>query len=274
MLTALALLAQRQRRFVPRLASERKAMRLANHIMGRTLWDMAQAKALVPDASYYHCPRILRDDFYARRWNPGAADSFSIFMGNGASPRKGAHIAVHALSFLAKDFPQAELFIAGEDPRSLPWRSAKRHVGYPVYLLHLIRKLGLEDRVHFTGVLSDHEMAERMKRSHVCLMASLIENSPNTLAEAMILGVPTISAYAGGAPSMARDEKEVLFYRADDPAMLALQVRRLFTDSVLAERLSRAARARALITHDPQRNLADLLAVYNTILAESGDSSQ
>jgi glycosyltransferase involved in cell wall biosynthesis len=147
-------------------------------------------------------------------------------------------------------------------------RSLKRHVGYPVYLLHLVRKLGLEDHVRFTGVLSGKAMAERMARSHVCLMASIIENSPNTLGEAMLLGMPVVSAYAGGAPSMARDEAEALFYRPDDPAMLAFQIRRIFDDPALAARLARAARARALETHDPDRNLTDLIAAYDFMMAE------
>ncbi len=266
MLTALALLLQRQRQFLPRLASERVAMRSADHIMGRTLWDRAQAKALSPDARYHHCARILRDVFYTSAWAGVDCERFSIFIGNGAASRKGAHIAVRALAHLLRDFPEATLHIAGQDPRSLPWKSLKRHVGYPVYLLDLIRMLGVEGNVRFTGVLSAQKMADRMGRSHVCLMASIIENSPNTLGEAMILGVPTVSAYAGGAPSMARDEVEALFYRPDDPAMLAFQIRRIFEDPALAERLSKAARARALETHDPERNLADLIVAYDAIM--------
>lgn len=268
MMTALAILLQRQLRFLPRLAHEKSAMRMANHVMGRTLWDRAQAKALSPDARYHHCSRILRDVFYETRWQGTQAEPYSIFIGNGASARKGAHVAVQALALLVRDFPAAALYIAGEDPRSLPLHSAKRHVGYPVYLLHLIHGLGLENHVRFTGVLSAQAMAERMASSHVCLMASIIENSPNTLGEAMMLGAPTVSAYAGGAPSMARDEVEALFYRPDDPAMLALQIRRIFEDSVLASRLSKAARERALINHDPERNLADLVATYESILRE------
>jgi glycosyltransferase involved in cell wall biosynthesis len=271
MLTAIALLLQRQRHFAPRLPSEREAMRSANHIMGRTLWDRAQAKALSPEARYHHCARILRDEFYTSTWAGAECETFSIFIGNGASPRKGAHVAVNALAQLLRDFPQATLHIAGQDPRNLPWRSPKRHVGYPVYLLDLIRKLGVEDNVRFTGILNARQMADRMARSHVCLMASIIENSPNTLGEAMLLGVPTVSAYAGGAPSMAREEVEALFYRPDDPAMLAFQIRRIFEDRELAGRLSKAARSRALETHDPENNLADLVAAYMAILAEQPD---
>lgn len=267
-LVALALLVNYWINFAPRLKSEREAMRMSHHLMGRTLWDRAQAKALSPDARYHHCSRILRDEFYKAKWNADGFECLSIFMGNASVPIKGAHIAVRALAQLLSDFPKATLYIAGQDPRKLPWRSPKRHVGYPVYLLDLIRRLGVEENVRFTGVLNAQQMADRMARSHVCLMASIIENSPNTLGEAMLLGVPTVSAYAGGAPSMARDEVEALFYRPDDPAMLAFQVRRIFEDPELADRLSKAARAQALQTHDPDNNLADLIAAYETIMAE------
>lgn len=268
-LTAFALLAQRWIHFAPRLKHERALMASANHIIGRTLWDRAQAKALAPDAAYHHCSRILRDPFYARSWDPQTCERYSIFVGNGASPRKGVHIVVQALALLMRDFPGITLYIAGQDPSTLRWQSVKRYVGYPVYLNFLIRRLGLQDRVRYTGVLNAEAMAERMVRSHVCLMASIIENSPNTLGEAMLVGVPTVSSYAGGAPSMADDEVEALFYRADDPAMLALQIRRILEDPVLANRLSKAAKSRALVTHDPDTNLACLIDAYRTIMIEA-----
>lgn len=268
MLTAMALISNRRLFFLPRLKHERSAMRRADHIVGRTLWDQAQAAALAPKARYHHCARILRDPFYTGAWAGTDSERHTIFVGNGASPRKGAHVAIQALSLLHRDFPDARLYIAGQDPTGLAISSPKRHVGYPVYLRHLIRKWNLQDHVVFTGVLDAGEMASRMATSHVCLMSSIIENSPNTLGEAMLLGVPVVSSYAGGAPSMARDEEEALFYRADDPAMLAHQVRRIFRDDKLAARLSVSARARARITHDPDRNLDDLVAVYDAIMDE------
>jgi len=105
-----------------------------------------------------------------------------------------------------------------------------------------------------------------MARSHVYAMASIIENSPNTLGEAMMLGMPCVSAYAGGTAGMARDETEALFYRAEDPVTLAYQIKRLFDSDDLCERLGKSAHARAMQTHDADANLSDLLAVYHDIL--------
>jgi L-malate glycosyltransferase len=265
-LTYLSMVAQRFLEFAPRLKHERSSMRATEHILGRTLWDQAQAAALAPQAKYHHCSRILRPPFYNYRWSASGKEPHSLFLGNSASARKGAHVAIEAASLLVHEFPGLRIYIAGQNPALIsPW-SPKRHIGYPVYLSHLIRKLNLEERVSFTGILDSTQMADRMARSHACVISSIIENSPNTLGEAMLVGAPIVSAYAGGAPSMATDEQEALFYRADDPAMLAHQIRRIFKSPELAAKLSSAARQRAVLTHDPELNFQALASVYRAIM--------
>ena len=269
MLTALALLLNKRLRFDPRLRSEREVVAMASHIMGRTSWDRAQAWALNLSAHYHHCSRTLRQPFYTRRWQAAACDRHTIFAGNAASPRKGAHILLEALCLLRREYPAARVVFAGEPPQAR--RSGiKQWVGYPSYLNDRIQQLGLGSHVEFTGLLDATTMAERMARSHVFAMASIIENSPNTLGEAMMLGIPCVSAYAGGTASMARDESEALLYRAEDPVTLAYQIKRLFDSEALCVRLGEAAHARAMQTHDPDANLQDLLAAYHAILQPGG----
>lgn len=265
--TALALMANLQFRYRPRLKSERETLSLANHIMGRTLWDRAHAWSLNPAATYHHCSRILRDEFYAAEWKASGIRPQSIFLGNAAVARKGVHVAMRAAALLAPHYPSMRLYIAGQDPSCLSKASLRRQVGYPAYLNGLIRDLGLKDKIIFTGQLSAGGVAEQMERAHVFLLSSMIENSPNTLGEAMMVGTPTVAAFAGGVPSMASDEVEVLMYRADDPAMMAMQIKRLFDDPKLASRLSASARKRARVTHDPERNVQALVDAYDRIMA-------
>ena len=124
-----------------------------------------------------------------------------------------------------RHYPDLRIYIAGEDPTKLPFRSVKRHIAYPAYLCGLIDELGLSSHVNFTGLLGSTEMAERMCRSQVFVLPSLIENSPNTLGEAMLLGVPAVAAYVGGIPSMARDEEEALrLAKTLHPAAITLDV--------------------------------------------------
>lgn len=265
MLSALALLMNKWLRFDPRLLGEREAIGAARHIMGRTPWDRAQAWAINPGATYHHCGRTLRDAFHETRWHGRHCERHTIFAGNAVVPLKGIHVLLEALVLLRRDYPRARLVIAGERPGAQRSRF-KRLVGYPAYLTDRIRQLGLESQVEFTGVLGAAEMADRMARSHVYAMASIIENSPNTLGEAMMLGMPCVSSYAGGAPGMARDESDALFFRAGDPVTMAHQIKRLFDSDALCAQLGEAARARAVQTHDPEANLEDLLRAYRTIL--------
>lgn len=266
-LTAVALMANFALRFLPRLKAERETIQLADHIMGRTTWDRAHAWAINPDATYHHCSRILRDGFYGAAWDPASCERHSIFVGNAAQPRKGTHVVIEAVSLLRRAYPDIRLYVAGESPGAAS--SFKRHIGYPAYVCDLIDRYGLGDCVTFTGLLDEPAMVRRMEQSHVFVMSSIIENSPNTLGEAMMVGTPSVSSFTGGVPSMASDEVDVLMYRADDPAMLAMQIKRLFDDPALCDRLSASARRRARTTHDPEANVQALVAAYDRISASA-----
>ncbi|MDZ4109889.1 MAG: glycosyltransferase family 4 protein [Brevundimonas sp.] len=271
-LTAVALMANFALRFLPRLKAERETIQLADHIMGRTVWDRAQAWAINPDATYHHCSRILRDGFYGAAWDSAGHEPHSIFVGNAASPRKGTHVVIEAVRLLRRAYPDIRLYVAGESPMEAG-SSFKRHVGYPAYVCDLIDRHGLKDRVTFTGLLDEPGMVRRMEQSHVFVMSSIIENSPNTLGEAMMVGTPSVSSFTGGVPSMASDEVDVLMYRADDPAMLAIQIKRLFDDPALCGRLSASARKRARQTHDPEANVQALVAAYDRISGSAEEAS-
>ena len=253
-------------RFLPRLRHEKEIMNNANFISGRTLWDKAQAAILAPNAIYFHCSRILRKNFYSANWSYENKELYSIFIGNSSSPRKGAHIVLESVALLKKKYPNIKIYIAGNHPISNKKNKIKNFLSYQSFLLSIIEKLSIKDNVIFTGTLDASEMEKMFMKAHVYILPSLIENSPNTLGEAMISGVPTIASYAGGSPSMARDEDEVLFYRADDAVMLAHQITRIFESKVIAMKLSQNSKERAKITHDPSINLESLIDAYKTIL--------
>ncbi len=264
-LIAFSLIINERFRFRPRLMVERETFQLANYIVGRTLWDHAHTLALNPGAHYIHCGEVLRAPFYKRKWTIEDCRHRSIFIGNSSSPLKGAHIAMRALALLRLRYSDVKVFFAGPDPRTMSRFSIRGQLGYQAYLLSLIEELKLNDLVFFTGQLTAEEMADRMCGAHVYLLPSLIENSPNTLGEAMAMGVPSVAAFVGGVPSMVADEKEALLYRADDPVMLAFQIGRLFDDSALCKRLGAASRHRAMEAHNAQSNLDLLVTAYRRI---------
>lgn len=266
-LTASAMLASRAVALGPRLAAERRTMARADHVVGRTEWDRAHAAVLAPQAPYHHVARILRPAFTAPRPFAPTPVPGRIFIGNAHRARKGAHVVVAALAQLKERFGEAHIVIAGEPPaRSRrEWRKA---IGYPAELARMVDAAGLGGSVHYTGVLGAEEMAEEMLRAEVVVLASLIENSPNTLGEAMMLGRPVVCAFAGGAPDMAAPGREALFYRASEPVSLAHQIARLFENPALAAALGVAAAERARRTHDRAAARDALLALYRTVAGD------
>ena len=108
-------------------------------------------------------------------------------------------------------------------------------------------------------------MCVQFLKSHVFLSSSLIENSPNSVGEAMLLGVPVVSSEVGGVPSLFEGEEEGLFYPVEDTKTLARQIIRIFESDELAEKLSVAAKRKAALTHNPETNYERLLEIYHEI---------
>jgi len=252
--------------FKPRMKPEREIISEAEYILGRTTWDRAHTYAINPDAKYYTCSRILREPFYTEKWSPDRMERHSIYVGNGYLALKGLHFVIMALPQLIREYPDVKLYVAGYKPFTEGDRRPFYKRGYGLYLQKLIRKLGVAEHIEFTGPLKAGEVAERLAHVNVYVLPSAIENSPNTLGEAMMVGTPSTAAYVGGVPDMAEDGKESLLYRNDDPTMLAWNIKRIFDDDRLALMLSENGKKKAAETHDAAKNAEALLYCYQDIL--------
>lgn len=254
--------------YKPRMKSEKEIIENARYILGRTTWDRAHSYAINPTAKYYPCSRILRTPFYEEKWSLEKTERHSIYVGNGYSALKGVHFVVMALPYLIKEYPDVKVYVAGYKPYTENDKRSFLKKGYASYLKKLIYDLGVQDHVEFTGPLKAHQVAEKLSKVNAYVLCSTIENSPNTLGEAMMVGTPCVAAYVGGVSDMAEDGKEALFYRNDDPKLLAWNLKRIFDNDELALSLSEAGKKKALITHDAERNAQLLIDAYTDILKE------
>ena len=134
---------------------------------------------------------------------------------------------------------------------------------------HRMRKLGLEDSVALLGELTPREIAAELCRTRVFVLPSHGENSPNTLAEAMLVGTPCVASAVGGVPSLARDGVEALLVQDGDPYALAGAILRILSDDELASELGRRAREVARTRHDSERIVARLMETYRVITSEA-----
>ena len=130
----------------------------------------------------------------------------------------------------------------------------------------LIEKNDVKENVIFTGLLNEKQMIERNLKSHVFVCPSSIENSPNSVGEAMLLGVPVVSSYVGGIPDMLEHDKEGYLYQSDSHNMLAYYVSKIFTDTNKTLEMSKNAQIKASKTHNPETNTNRLMTIYKEIL--------
>ncbi len=266
MCAAWLLLLRKRLWYQKRMKTEYETLRLADNFLGRTTWDQAHAYAINPKAKYYACPRVLRQPFYEKEWEIQMVERHSIYVGNGYFALKGLHFMLMALPQLIREYPDVKLYVAGYPPYQETDKRAFWKRGYGSYLKKLVKDLDLESYVVFTGPLSAEQVAERLRRTHVYVLCSTVENSPNTLGEAMLLGTPCVAAYVGGVSDMAVDGKDALFFRNDDSKLLAWNIKKIFDRDELALELSQNARKHAARTHSPEQNAKLLLNAYDSIL--------
>lgn len=256
---------QARKKFEKRGEFEKEYIQRTRHIIGRTSWDYAHTKAVNPKVQYHFCNESLRDGFYtAQKWDIGRKKGHTIFLSQAYYPLKGAHQVLKAAALLKKDFSQIQIRIAGYDNTAANSLSQKlRLSGYGNYLRSLIENAGLQENVQFLGSLGEQQMIDEYRKAHLFVCPSSIENSPNSLGEAQILGTPCIASFAGGIPDMVVHGQSGLLYRFEEVEMLAEYIRRVFTEDALAKNLSAGGIAAAEQRHHRQTNLNQILNIYS-----------
>lgn len=248
---------------------ETEVLRLAKHVTGRTSFDKNAALSVNPKLQYHFLNETLRKAFYTGKWKLKDAERHSIFVSQGNYPIKGLHYVLMAMPLILEQYSDAKLYVAGDNITKSSLLEKAKISSYGLYLLELIKMGNLKDHVIFTGPLSESEMKDRMLKSHVLLSASVIENSPNSVCEAMLLGVPVVASEVGGVPDLISDGVDGLLYTASKSSALSTAIIRIFDDPERTELMSIVGTTTAKDRHDPARNYARLLYIYKGLLNEN-----
>lgn len=277
-------LRRQQEKFALRGRMEREAVELAGNLTGRTRWDRMHTERWNPAARYHMMNESLRKEFYGPVWDAGQCEPYSIFLSQGDYPIKGLHYMLSALPAILRAYPQTKVYVAGNSLVAYETLKQKLKISaYGKYLRSLLKNKGLEERVTFLGKLDAAQMRDRYLKSSLFVCCSSVENSPNSLGEAMLLGVPCVSADVGGISSIFTGDVDGILYRgfAGDKTpeggageeeleavsgRLAEAVIRMWRDPGKRDEYCRNARAHALRTHDRERNYQKLVEIYEKIL--------
>jgi glycosyltransferase involved in cell wall biosynthesis len=214
---------------------------------------------LNPRASYFHVSELLRSEFYPAVWDIQRCRRHRIVFTNGGMLYRGLEVLVEALSILKKDFPDVSLGVSG----------VRSDLGYGHKLLRTAQRFGVASSVDVLGFITARQMVDELRGSHVFALASFIENSPNSLCEAQLVGMPCVASYVGGIPSLVEEGVTGWMYPVGDAVALAKRIRDIFLNDDLAISLGQNARQAALQRHDPSAVTASVLETYRSVIQES-----
>jgi glycosyltransferase involved in cell wall biosynthesis len=238
---------------------EKVILKNARYFTGRTDWDRRIVTMMSDCPTYFHGEELLRTSFYNRKWIRKNNDTVKIISVVNANIYKGLETVFEAAEilklFTKKDF--LWVIVGVEKKNALVKMFSKRKTSSIT-----------DTNIRFLGSLQETDLVEEMSSADIFVHPSHIDNSPNSVCEAMMLGMPVISTSVGGVQSILQNNLEGILVQDGEPYGMAASISELIEDPVKAEKLGLAARERAIIRHEPSKIVESVLKMYTEILAQ------
>ena len=265
-----------RRKFATKIPFESEILQKVRYVEGRTTWDKAVSLNINPHLKYFDCKRVLRKEFYdTRKWDISQIERHTLFTHQGNYAIKGLHMLIDALAIVKRQYPDVILYVAGQDPSKTKTLKGKLSVnGYSLFIKHKLKKLGLQKHIQYVGPMGAQKVADELSKVHISIVPSAIENSPNSLAEAMIIGTPCIASYVGGNADMLNDGLAGKLYAYNDSVMLANAIIEFFRSDEVTEEFSSISRTIATQRHDPDNIVKRIYEIYSFILNDDKRTKQ
>ncbi|HWV40057.1 glycosyltransferase family 1 protein [Pseudorhodoplanes sp.] len=189
--------------------------------------EVAQRYAFAKDklVVVHEAPILAGDAGDAGACDAGFETPYGLYVGN-VSPNKNVAVLVEALKLLKAEGDAPIIYHVGRDSAGLLAEAERRHASEG-----LIRK---------AGVLSDRALAAAYRGATCFINTSLNEGFCLPVVEAQSLGAPVICADIPVLREVAGEG--ALFFPPDDPAALARQIKAMFADQALQQRMAQASR--------------------------------
>ena len=230
---------------------EKAILNTVPYVIGRTEWDRQAMAVLNPKAKYYYGGEILRDVFYEARKRqfpnvPTITTTISF------PTYKGYDVILKVANILKNELHlNFQWNVYGNiDPDFM-----EKHIG--------LRHQDLN--VNLCGVASAETLRDALLSSTMYFHSSYIENSPNSVGEAQMVGVPVVASRVGGTDSMVEHGKTGFLYPVTDPYIAAYYIKRLIDNKEENMAIGKKAREIALVRHDKRQIVEELLDVYEQI---------
>jgi len=239
------------------VSTEKQILTKCRYFFGRTDWDKSLAMLFNPNAKYYYVAEILREPFYQVAWECSSLDECTVFATLSSSIRKGTLILLDSIGILKRNgYEGIRVVLAGVSKKEKIWPLIKEK----------IIENNIFDNVVCKGNMDAKQIADALSNSSVFVHPSFIDNSPNSLAEAMMVGTPCVATSVGGVQSMLEHKKEGILCTPGDPYSLAASINQVFINKEETIKFSINARKRARQVHNKIEICRQIEDAYRTIV--------
>ncbi|MCX8188106.1 MAG: glycosyltransferase family 4 protein [Nitrososphaeria archaeon] len=162
-----------------------------------------------------------------RKYNVFWKETMILFVGR-LTPQKGCEYLIRAMPHILGKY-NAKLVIVGDGPSR-------------GFLESEVNRLGLSDRVIFTGFLPDDEMIKLLKSTDVLVVPSIYEPFGIVALEGMAAGVPVIASDVDGLSEIIEHGVNGIKVFPRDPYSIYWGIDTILSNPSLAESIKRKAR--------------------------------
>ena len=231
---------------------EKEVLLHTKHMIGRTHWDKLATEILNPERVYHYGGEILRLEFYEEH-NRVIPEKLTIVTTSSSPMYKGFDYVLQTANILKnvmhRDFDW--LVYGNVDPTF-----HQKFTGLCYQDLN----------IKLMGVASAAMLCDSISNATVYFQPSYIENSPNSVCEAQILGVPVVATNVGGTASLIEDGVTGFLIPTNDPYIAAYRIVQIAINESLNRKIGQQAQEVTSQRHDRKRIVDELLSTYQKLV--------
>jgi glycosyltransferase involved in cell wall biosynthesis len=236
---------------------EEKILRGCYYFMGRTEWDENLTKLYAPESKYFYCSEALRETFVNndKIWHSHNRNQIILVSTISSPLYKGLDLILKTANLIKGHINiNFEWRIFGTNEIQFQeWKSKIKAIDVNVKLM---------------GTFSAENLKAELLNADLFIHPSYIDNSPNSVCEAQIIGLPVISTNVGGISSLIEHKITGLLVPANDPYTTTAYIKLLIQNTKFATFLGTNAREVALIRHNAGKLMTDLLYIYEKAITD------
>ncbi|WOK06283.1 glycosyltransferase [Imperialibacter roseus] len=236
---------------------ERFGIKNHSNFICRTHWDTSSVQALNPRAKIFIAWEMIREEFFIDE-DIAFTDNESILFLGGLNSIKGIKEALLSFDSIAQA-SSLKLNIFGDgDTRGLENLIAT---------MELVNcKPGVN--IFHMGRAGAKQIVDEMKKSRLLLHPSYIDNSPNSICEAQVVGLPVVATNVGGVSSLINQVETGILVELEVLSIVD-GIKMIIDDKPLSERISKNSRYLARQRHNPNTVRRDYLSIYSKLLTHA-----